>query len=236
MVVTPPFRAPHHTASKAALVGGGTGNPVPGEASLAHHGVLFLDELAEFPRSHLDTLRQPLEEGVVSVARRGSSLDFPASFQLLAATNPCPCGFYGDRRRPCECRPAILSRYRARISGPLIDRFDLIVRVGRVESGEYSGPPGEPSRAVADRVLKARQTQRERGVINRHLSPSRGSDETGTALALVTGALGKGVLTARGADRVRRVARTIADLEGAAQVAEEHMAEAIGLRGEWRDE
>jgi magnesium chelatase family protein len=236
MVVTPPFRAPHHTASKAALVGGGTGNPVPGEASLAHHGVLFLDELAEFPRSHLDTLRQPLEEGVVSVARRGMSLDFPASFQLVAATNPCPCGFYGDRRRPCECRPALLSRYRARISGPLLDRFDLIVRVGRVELGEYSGPPGESSPAVADRVLRARHAQRDRGVINRHMSPAQDSDETGTALALVTSALGKGLLTARGADRVRRVARTIADLEGAAKVAEEHMAEAIGLRGEWRDE
>jgi magnesium chelatase family protein len=236
MVVTPPFRAPHHTASKAALVGGGTGNPVPGEASLAHHGILFLDELAEFPRSHLDTLRQPLEEGVVSVARRGSSIDFPASFQLLAATNPCPCGFYGDRRRPCECRPAIVGRYRARISGPLLDRFDLIVKVGRVESGEYSGPAGEPSAAVADRVLVARKAQRDRGIINRHLLLTHGSDETAASRALVTTALGNGVLTARGADRVRRVARTIADLEGAPQVEESHMAEAIGLRGEWRDE
>jgi magnesium chelatase family protein len=236
MVVTPPFRAPHHTASKAALVGGGTGNPVPGEASLAHHGILFLDELAEFPRSHLDTLRQPLEEGVVSVARRGSSIDFPASFQLLAATNPCPCGFYGDRRRPCECRPAIVGRYRARISGPLLDRFDLIVKVGRVESGEYSGPAGEPSAAVADRVLVARKAQRDRGIINRHLLLTHGSDETAASRALVTTALGNGVLTARGADRVRRVARTIADLEGAPLVEESHMAEAIGLRGEWRDE
>jgi magnesium chelatase family protein len=235
MVMTPPFRAPHHTASKAALVGGGTGNPVPGEASLAHHGILFLDELAEFPRSHLDTLRQPLEEGVVSVARRGTSVDFPASFQLVAATNPCPCGFYGDRRRPCECRPAILDRYRMRISGPLLDRFDLIVRVGRVESGEYSGPAGEASAVVADRVLRARRAQLERGAINRLLTPSAESDETASALGLVTSALGSGVLTARGADRVRRVARTVADLEAAAQVEERHMAEAIGLRGEWRD-
>jgi magnesium chelatase family protein len=235
MVMTPPFRAPHHTASKAALVGGGTGNPVPGEASLAHHGILFLDELAEFPRSHLDTLRQPLEEGVVSVARRGTSVDFPASFQLVAATNPCPCGFYGDRRRPCECRPAILDRYRMRISGPLLDRFDLIVRVGRVESGEYSGPAGEASAVVADRVLRARRAQLERGAINRLLTPSAECDETASALGLVTSALGSGVLTARGADRVRRVARTVADLEAAAQVEERHMAEAIGLRGEWRD-
>ncbi len=237
MVVTPPFRAPHHTASKAALVGGGTGNPVPGEASLAHNGVLFLDELAEFPRGHLDTLRQPLEEGVVSVARRGMSLDFAASFQLVAATNPCPCGFYGDRRRPCDCRPAILGRYRARISGPLLDRFDLIVRVGRVEAEEYSGPTGEPTAVVAERVERARLAQSDRGVLNRHLVPSADSDEvTASALALVGKALGNGVLTARGADRVRRVARTIADLDGLTRVEEMHMAEAIGLRGEWRDE
>jgi magnesium chelatase family protein len=235
MVVTPPFRAPHHTASKAALVGGGTGNPVPGEASLAHNGVLFLDELAEFPRGHLDTLRQPLEEGVVSVARRGMSLDFAASFQLVAATNPCPCGFNGDRRRPCVCRPAALSRYRARISGPLVDRFDLIVRVGRVESTEYSGPAGEPSAAVAERVLRGRLAQRERSSLNRHMMPSAALEESDAALALVGRALGSGVLTARGADRVRRVARTIADLDGEGRVDEMHMAEAIGLRGEWRD-
>jgi magnesium chelatase family protein len=232
---TPPFRSPHHTASKAALVGGGSGNPVPGEASLAHRGVLFLDELAEFPRSHLDTLRQPLEEGVVSVARRGMSLDFPASFQLLAATNPCPCGFFGDRRRPCDCRPAIRGRYRARISGPLLDRFDLIVHVGRVEEQEYSGPPGEASSQVVARVEMAREAQLERGQINRYLVPSRDGLESEAARRLVAAAVGGALLTARGGDRVRRVARTIADLEGATQVEEEHMAEAIGLRGEWRD-
>jgi magnesium chelatase family protein len=236
MVITPPFRAPHHTASKAALVGGGTGNPVPGEASLAHNGVLFLDELAEFPRGHLDTLRQPLEEGVISVARRGRSVDFAASFQLVAATNPCPCGFYGDRRRPCECRPAILSRYRARISGPLLDRFDLIVRVGRVQEGEYAGPVGETTSVVAERVLAARLAQRERGAVNRFIEPSAVPGETSPALALVGEALGAGVLTARGADRVRRVARTIADLAGSEGVEESHLAEAIALRGEWRDE
>ena len=235
LVVTPPFRAPHHTASKAALVGGGSGNPVPGEVSLAHRGVLFLDELAEFPRSHLDTLRQPLEEGVVSVARRGSSLDFPASFQLLAATNPCPCGYLGDGRRPCECRPAILGRYRSRISGPLFDRFDLIVRVGRVEATEYSGPKGETSASVAHRVEQARAAQLERGQINRYLEADDGQ-ESKAARRLVAMAVGNAVLTARGGDRVRRVARTIADLEGADQVEEHHMAEAVGLRGEWRDE
>ena len=233
---TPPFRSPHHTASKAALVGGGSGNPVPGEASLAHRGVLFLDELAEFPRGHLDTLRQPLEEGIVSVARRGMSVDFPASFQLLAATNPCPCGFHGDGRRPCDCRPALLSRYRSRISGPLLDRFDLIVRVGRVEAGEYGGEAGEASAEVAGRVDRARTAQAARGQVNRHLPPSADLFESPGAKTLVATAIGNALLTARGADRVRRVARTIADLEGVEQVDEEHMAEAIGLRGEWRDD
>ena len=233
----PPFRAPHHTASKAALVGGGSGNPVPGEVSLAHRGVLFLDELAEFPRSHLDTLRQPLEEGIVSVARRGTAVDFPASFQLLAATNPCPCGFHGDRRRPCDCRPALRGRYRARVSGPLLDRFDLIVRVGRVDEGEYSGPEGEPSAKVAERVEIARSAQLERGVSNRELAIRTAvTRESTEATAIVAAALGSALLTARGADRVRRVARTIADLEGVERVEESHMAEAIGLRGEWRDD
>jgi magnesium chelatase family protein len=234
--LTPPFRSPHHTASKAALVGGGTGNPVPGEVSLAHHGVLFLDELAEFPRGHLDTLRQPLEEGVVSVARRGMSVDFPASFQLVAATNPCPCGFLGDGRRPCTCRPAISGRYRSRISGPLLDRFDLIVRVGRIESGEYTGPPGEPSAAVLGRVTQARVIQADRGRLNRHLVPGSDTGETAGASGLVAQAVDNSLLTARGGDRVRRVARTIADLAESAEVEESHIAEAIGLRGEWRDE
>ena len=232
---TPPFRSPHHTSSKAALVGGGSGNPVPGEASLAHNGVLFLDELAEFPRGHLDTLRQPLEEGLVSVARRGMSVDFPASFQLLAASNPCPCGFHGDNRRPCECRPAARARYRSRISGPLLDRFDLIVRVGRVEAAEYAGPSGEPSAEVAVRVARARDAQIARGALNRLLEPGRG-EEAPDAGALVAAAVGGGILTARGGDRVRRVARTIADLAGVERVEEQHMAEAIGLRGEWRDD
>lgn len=232
----PPFRAPHHTASKAALVGGGSGNPVPGEVSLAHRGLLFLDELAEFPRGHLDTLRQPLEQGVASVARRGMSVDFPASFQLLAATNPCPCGYHGDGRRPCDCRPAVRSRYRSRISGPLLDRFDLIVHVGRVEAGEYSGPSGEASSEVAVRVEAARSIQSERGQINRFITPGHGAIESGEARRLLVGAVDGAFLTARGADRVSRVARTLADLERVDTVEEHHMAEAIGLRGEWRNE
>jgi magnesium chelatase family protein len=130
----------------------------------------------------------------------------------------------------------MLSRYRARISGPLIDRFDLVVRVGRVESGEYGGSAGEPSAVIAERVLNARRLQRERGLINRSLTPSTDLEESPAALAMVSSALGSGILTARGADRVRRVARTIADLEASARVEEMHMAEAVGLRGEWRDE
>jgi magnesium chelatase family protein len=231
----PPFRAPHHTASKAALVGGGSGNPVPGEVSLAHGGILFLDELAEFPRSHLDTLRQPLEEGLVSVARRGISTDFAASFQLVAATNPCPCGYYGDRRRPCDCRPAARARYRSRISGPLLDRFDLIIQVARVEAGEYDGPDGEPTETVAARVISARALQAERGALNRRYRPSRGLEREDVP-RLIRSAIETGMVTARGADRVRRVARTIADLGAQRLVGDEHVAEALALRGEWRVE
>ncbi len=232
---TPPFRAPHHTASRAALVGGGSGNPVPGEVSLAHRGVLFLDEFAEFPRGHLDTLREPLEEGTVTVARRGASVDFPARFQLIGATNPCPCGFRGDARRPCQCRPVSAARYRARISGPLIDRFDLMVPVGRIEVADYEGPPGESSDDVRERVIRARAAQQERGSLNGSTTLAGLGSDPG-ALALVRSAVESGRLTARGADRVQRTARTIADLDQSDRVDEGHIAEALGLRSEWRDD
>lgn len=230
----PPFRAPHHTSSRIALVGGGTGLPRPGEASMAHRGVLFLDELAEFPRGHLDTLRQPLEEGQVTIARRGGALQFPARFQLIAASNPCPCGYLGDRRRACECRPSSRERYRERISGPLLDRFDLVVQMRRVEASEYAGEPGETSREVRDRVLGARALQGERGSLNRDLRPDQ-IESTSPARSLVTAALASGTLTARGADRVRRVSQTIADLEQASMVDESHVAQAIAMRGGWAD-
>ncbi len=228
----PPFRAPHHTASKAALVGGGSGIPRPGEVSLAHHGVLFLDELAELPRGHLDTLRQPLEQGYVSVARKGASLQFPAAFQLVGATNPCPCGFFGDRRRPCDCRPAIRERYRSRVSGPFLDRFDLVVKVGRVSAESFDGPPGEPSERVRARVVAAREIQKERGGLNVHIQPDR-LRIGGPARRLIGTALSTFTITARGADRIRRVSRTIADLDGSEVVEEPHVSEAIGLRGDW---
>lgn len=217
-----PFRSPHHTASRAALVGGGSPIPVPGEVSLAHRGVLFLDELAEFPRSHLDTLRQPLEDRVVTVSRRGSSVEFPSAFHLVAATNPCPCGFHGDHRKSCECRPSVLSRYRLRVSGPLLDRLDLVVEVGRLDAAEVEGPAPESSKLVGARVAAAVHFRQDR--------PLRSS---AGALGLLRGALAAGLVTARGAARVRRVARTIADLALDEVVVEEHVAEALALRGEW---
>ena len=218
-----PFRSPHHTASRAALVGGGSGNPVPGEASLAHRGVLFLDELAEFPRSNLDTLRQPLEEGSVIVARRGRSIEFPSSFHLVAATNPCPCGFFGDRRKPCVCSSSTVSKYRQRVSGPLLDRIDLVVKVGRVDGEEMSSSGGEPTQDVLSRVVEARRFRSLRKSIS--ITPQ--------ADRLIMTALDKAVVTARGAQRLRRVSRTIADLAQDSDVAEDHVVEAMALRVGW---
>lgn len=230
----PPFRAPHHTATRAALVGGGSGLPTPGEISLAHHGVLLLDELAEFPRSHLDALRQPLEEGKVLISRQGFSTDFPARFQLVGASNPCPCGYYGDRRRPCQCTESVRQRYRQRVSGPLFDRFDMAVKVKRVEMSDFRGPRGEATEAVARRVAAARAVQAGRGVLNRDLGGKK-LDEFSVSTSesgLLGASLEKGAITARGADRVRRVARTIADLADS-EVNEIHIAEALSLRGVW---
>ena len=231
---TPPFRAPHHTATRAALVGGGTGIPTPGEISLAHRGVLFLDELAEFPRTHLDALRQPLEEGKVMISRQGASLEFPARFQLIGATNPCPCGYWGDRRKPCRCPESARQRYRQRISGPMFDRFDLAVHVKRVAGSEYQADGGESTRAVAERVVAAREVQHTRGCLNRDL-PDRDLStlpisEPGRTLLIRS--LESGAITARGTGRIRRVAQTLADLEEAS-VGEEHVAEALSLRGSW---
>ena len=228
----PPFRSPHHTATPAAIVGGGSGVPVPGELTLAHKGVLFLDELGEFPPYLLDALRQPVEEGSVHIARKGVSVVFPCEVQMVAATNPCPCGYAGDRLVPCTCLPAALGRYRRRFSGPLLDRFDMQVAVPRLDPSELAGEGGEPSSAVRGRVGAARERQCGRGGPNRGLSP-RDLDalpcDTG-AWALLCSAAGRLALTARGWDRVRRVARTIADLEGAEAVGEDQVAEALSLR------
>ena len=229
-----PFRAPHHTVSTAALIGGGP-QPRPGEASLAHHGVLLLDELPEFERRTLDVLRQPLEEGVVHLARASRSVTFPAGFLLVAAMNPCPCGYLGHPRRACRCRPGEADRYASRVSGPLLDRIDLVVQVPPVAPEALTGPPvpAESTTVVRARVLAARERQVTRaGDANSRLAGPRLDDlRRAPALAgLLAQAMTRLELSARAADRLLRVARTIADLEGATDVERGHLAEALQFR------
>ena len=229
----PPIRSPHHTATTAAVIGGGSGIPVPGEISMAHMGVLFLDELGEFRPHLLDALRQPIEEGTVTIARKGVSVTFPASVQLVAATNPCPCGFNGNFRQGCICTDRMVQRYRRRLSGPLLDRFDIRVQVNPVDPDAMMGPPEEPSRQVAERVTAAVEAQRARGRRNRDLG-RRHLDAVEMATGaerIIEGALRHGSLTGRGFDRVRRLARTIADLDGSRSVEEQHASQALVLRG-----
>ena len=234
LIVRPPFRAPHHGASAVALIGGGTGFMRPGEISLSHAGVLFLDEMCEFPATVLDALRQPLEEGVVRVCRARATVAFPARFLLVGATNPCPCGEGGA----CRCTPAARQRYSRRLSGPLLDRFDLRVVVSRPDAAAVlSGPPGEPSAAVAARVAGARELSQLRGVRCNAELPASQLDELAPlapgAARLLEHRLRSGLLSARGVHRIRRVARTIADLGGGAGVvAEEHVCLALSLRAE----
>jgi len=232
-----PFRAPHHTISDAALVGGGT-LPRPGEVSLAHHGVLFLDEMLEFNRHVLEALRQPLEEGRVVVARAARTAVFPARFILVAAMNPCPCGFLGDAARECRCTPLQVSRYRHRLSGPLRDRIDLTVEVAALPTDGLTGVPGEASAPVRERVAAARSCQSSRfgdagPRTNAELTPSllaRCCPLDGGGARLLEAAVVRLGLSARGFDRVRKVARTIADLAGAESVAADHIAEALQFR------
>lgn len=228
-----PFRSPHHSATAAAVLGGGSGIPVPGELTLAHRGILFLDELGEFPPHILNALRQPLEEGSVLIARKGMSITFPCSVQLVAATNPCPCGFSGDRVQPCTCSRGAVERYRRRLSGPLLDRFDLRVTVERLSSREVTAEEGEPTSAVRTRVCAARRIQSSRGGLNRDLRRSEldAHPVTSEARRLLDAAVDRFRLTARGWDRVRRVARTIADLAGEESVDATAVGEALSLRG-----
>jgi magnesium chelatase family protein len=233
-----PFRAPHHTISNVALIGGGS-QPRPGEVSLAHHGVLFLDEMLEFHRGVLEVLRQPLEEGRVTVARAARTVTFPARFVLVGAMNPCPCGFAGDPVHDCRCTPQQIAKYRGRISGPLLDRLDLTVEVPGVSPDILgAGESGEPSAAVRARVVDARSRQCERtgaqGVrTNSALSPQMMATHCrldSGGLRILAGAVQRLGLTARGYDRVRKVARTIADLAGSEHVEADHIAEALQFR------
>lgn len=230
----PPFRAPHHGASAVSLIGGGSWAMRPGEISLATHGVLFLDEMGEFPVSVLDALRQPLEEGVVRVSRAKASVTFPARFLLVAAMNPCPCGD-GGVTGTCRCTPAARARYIRRLSGPLLDRFDLVVPLRRTDPDELLDPaPGESSAAVAARVAAVRSIASRRGVTSNAQLPARGLEETAPlsdrAATLLAGAVRAGRVSGRGMARVRRVARTLADLVESEMLEEHHVAEALALR------
>ncbi len=233
------FRSPHHTVSDAGLLGGGT-HPMPGEVSLAHHGVLFLDELPEFARNVLEVMRQPLEDGQVTISRAAASLTFPCRFMLVAAMNPCPCGYHGDPKHRCECGTTAIQRYRNRISGPLLDRIDIHIEVPSVRYEELTSlEAGEPSEAIRDRVVRARaiQHQRFRDTPRVHCNAGMGSRELarhcrlnaeGHHMLRVT--MDDLNLSARAYDRILKVARTIADLASSESIEIHHLAEAIQYR------
>ncbi len=229
-----PFRAPHHTASAIALVGGGS-HPRPGEISLAHQGVLFLDELPEFPRSVLEVLREPMESGHISISRANGQVDYPAKFQLVAAMNPCPCGYHSDRKGRCRCTPAQVDRYRNRISGPLLDRFDMHIQVNAMPIDELQNRPrGESSAQVRERVVASRQRQLKRqGKANALLAGKELEHHcrlTPELRKLMANAMDRLQLSARAYDRTLRVARTLADMAASADIGAHHVSEALGYR------
>jgi magnesium chelatase family protein len=239
LVATRPFRSPHHTTSNAGLLGG-SANINPGEVSLAHHGVLFLDELPEFHRDVLEALREPIEEGRVVISRAAGTMTFPASFMLVAAMNPCPCGFYGDPKRECRCSPHMIQKYRNKISGPLLDRIDIHMEVPAVQYKEISGEAtGETSRSIRCRVETARAMQRQRLAgrdsvnCNARMGPREIKEycpldeDCHTLLKMAMSELN---LSARAYDRILKVSRTIADLEHSDRIQPNHVSEAIGFR------
>ncbi|HEV2304919.1 MAG TPA: YifB family Mg chelatase-like AAA ATPase [Candidatus Acidoferrales bacterium] len=239
LVATRPYRSPHHTISDAGLIGGGA-IPRPGEVSLGHNGVLFLDELPEFQRNVLEVLRQPLEDGVVSIARAALSVSFPARFMLAAAMNPCPCGFFGDPTRECHCSPMQIQRYVSKISGPLLDRIDIHIEVPAVKYKELrNGNPAEASASVRERVIAARAVQLERFkgekkiYANAQMPPKllrKHCEISADGEKLLENAIQKLGLSARAHDRILKVARTIADLDGVAEIQSRQLSEAIQYR------
>jgi len=225
-----PFRAPHHQASIASLVGGGS-IPRPGEITLAHHGVLFLDEMAEFPAKMLDTLRQPLEAAKITVARANATFDFPADFILMGAMNPCPCGYAGHPEKKCLCHKLEMERYQKKLSGPILDRIDLLVEVAPLKRSELTAMViTESSAEIRKRVLAAREIQNQRGTLNHRLTPKQVRQFcvlSGEAINYFEQELSEFGLSARGYDRLLKVARTIADLENAEKIECAHLAEAL---------
>jgi magnesium chelatase family protein len=233
------FRGPHHTSSAVALVGGGN-PPMPGEISLAHHGVLFLDELPEYDRRVLEVMREPLESGRITISRASRQVDFPARFQLIAAMNPCPCGYYGHKTIACKCTPDMVARYQDRISGPLLDRIDMRIEVTSLTDEELLGlPDGEPTRLAAERVKLAHQVALDRqGKTNDDLQPGeveRICQPEGPVKQLLQAASIKLGWSARAYHRVLKVARTIADLDENDVLTTQHVAEAIQYRRALRE-
>lgn len=235
-----PFRAPHHTISPVALVGGGSTHPMPGEISLAHNGILFLDELPEFSRTVLEVMRQPLEDRMINISRARYAVDYPAGFMLVASMNPCPCGYYNHPTKQCTCMPGQVNRYLSRISGPLMDRIDLQVEILPVSLDDLQADPcGEPSAEIRKRVIAARQVQTERfaaepGIhCNAQMGPrhmAKYAKLSPECTQILRNAMNKLDLSARAYDRILRVARTIADLDGAENIGPDHLREAISYR------
>jgi magnesium chelatase family protein len=239
LITERPFRSPHHTVSDAALVGGGS-VPRPGEVSFAHHGVLFLDEIPEFKKNVLEVLRQPLEDGSVTISRSKLSLEFPANFMLAAAMNPCPCGYFSDPNKECTCSPPLIQKYMAKISGPLLDRIDIHVEVPAVKYKELSSEvKSESSKTVRERVIRAREIQLKRfkGIDHFFSNGDMGTKEVrifckldSSGSELLKMAINKLGLSARAFERILKVSRTIADLESSANILPQHVSEAIQYR------